>query len=223
MPNSARFEANSRLARGLDRLPGVSPVCETFDHVAQELRRSKRVPVPIRLQQQGTARVAAEGFQPRARLGFRMSADGNRNVDWNGAPDKACRKKDDIGFVGTHPVGQRACRRKPAADEIPAGIDRTLVVDRAFARAAERARLPRMDVVATNPDFQPAIAASGALATSSRCRAGFGRHASSVPMPHRIQKACDLPEVRLALCPAQPHAEPAGEFLRVLPGDAARA
>ena len=223
MPISASFEANRRLARRLDRLPGDSLVRETLDHVAQELRRSKRVPIPVRLQQQGTARLAAEGFQSCARLGFRVSADGNRNVDRNGAPDKACRKKDDIGFVGTHPVGQRACRRKPAADEIPARIDRTLVIDRALARAAERARLPRMDVVATYPDFQPAIAASGALATSSRSRAGFGRHASSVPMPHRIQKACGLPAVRGVLSPAQPHAEPAGEFLRVLPGDAAGA
>ena len=134
------------------------------------------MPFSVRLKQERASGVAAEGFEPCARLGFRTSADGNRDIDRNRAPDEARGKKDEVGFIRTHPPGQRTRWSQPTADEITAWIDRALVVDRALARTTEGTGMPRMDVAVANPDFQPAIAAGGAFATTSRSRAWVGRH-----------------------------------------------
>gem|GEM_PF-2865725 len=168
--------------------PWIVGAGEALDHVAQEIRRSMGLPFAVRLQQQRSTCFAAEAFEPRARFRFRARADGDRDIDRDGPPREAGRKKDEMRSVRPHPLGQRTCRSEPTANEIPARIDRARVVDRAFARTAERAGMPRIDVMVTDPDFQPAVAAGGAITTSSRGCVWVGWHESSVLEPSRIRR-----------------------------------
>jgi len=159
-------------ALGDDRPTSVRPWLLTpgdpFGNFCLECRRTERKPFVADLIDQASPPISTELHQPVQRLLLRTRSSRHHDVDWQSMPDEIRRQHDQVGFVGPHPIGQRACSNKPPADELPARMLRALVVDRAAVLDAERARLARTNLMAADLDPEPAIATGRAGTAASR-------------------------------------------------------
>src|SRR5207245_61801 len=108
---------------------------------------------------------APHGAPPRALLAQAV-------LPLEGARGPAGGHRRDTRPVRTELLRERAVGQQPAADEVAAGLDRPLRVNRAAALAPEMARLPGLHLVPADIPRHPAIAA---------------RRAGSALAPRRLQ------------------------------------
>src|SRR5439155_22397487 len=126
-------------------------------HLLRNLGRADTgVPAGLTVEE-GGARAAADLAHPLEQALVRIVP--GRAQDDRGARAPAGRHRHDTQPVRTELLRERAVGHQPAADEVAAGLDRPLRVNRAAALAPEMARLPGLHLVPADIPRHPAIAA----------------------------------------------------------------
>ena len=112
---------------------------------------------------------------------------GNGDVHRHALPHALVEQDDHLGVGGFHPVRQRAVVPPPAADELDAGVDGTVLVVVASLARAVRAGPTRVDRDAVDANLQPPVAARRARLAFTRC----GVLCQDRPRTVSVARSCD--------------------------------
>src|SRR5262245_22981585 len=142
------------------RLPEALVALEPGEHLDLELARAEAEALAPLLVEKRPRGPEAELTHPCEEGLVRVAP--RRAKDVGGLVSPADRDDQHAQLVGPEFLGERALGLQPAADEVPARVDRPAIVDRAAALPAEEARLPGLHLVPLDRALDPAVAARGA-------------------------------------------------------------